>query len=174
MGAGYQALDPNLGRVVALKVLSPEFAAHPIRMERFRREARHAAKLRHENIVAIYEFGDADGMYYLALELIDGIDLHEHIAREGQLDPEETREILIQAAKALSHAHAEGIVHRDIKPSNILLAHQEDQLLVKLTDFGLSRQVDDEEFRVTGDGLTVGTIDYMAPEQARDSRLADV
>jgi tRNA A-37 threonylcarbamoyl transferase component Bud32 len=174
MAAVYKARDHDLNRVVALKVLSHELAAQPIRLERFRREARHAAKLRHENIVSIYEFGEADGLYFLALEFVEGQDLFDHISQQGQLDPEEARQILIQAVQALSHANAEGIIHRDIKPSNFLLTHKEGQLQVKLTDFGLSRQQDDAEFRVTGDGLTVGTIDYMAPEQARDSRLADV
>src|SRR5436305_14978184 len=79
MGAVYRARDTDLGREVALKVLSPEFAAHPVRLERFRREARHSARLQHENIVTIYEFGESNGIHFLALEFVDGVDLHEYV-----------------------------------------------------------------------------------------------
>jgi serine/threonine protein kinase len=174
MGAVYRALDVDLGRQVALKVLSPEWMAHAVRRERFRREARHSAKLRHENIVTIYEFGEANGTYYLALELVEGTDLQQYIDRKGRLDPDEARFILLQVARALDHAYSQGIIHRDIKPSNILLERPEDRPLAKLTDFGLSREARDDECRVTGAGLTVGTVDYLAPEQARDSGLADI
>jgi serine/threonine-protein kinase len=143
-------------------------------VERFRREARSAAKLRHDNIVRIYEFGDFNGTYFLALEFVDGIDLHEYINRKGKLAPEEARLILIQAARALLHAHKKGIIHRDIKPSNFLITLQNEQPVVKLTDLGLARETRDDEFRVTRDGSTVGTVDYMSPEQARDSSAADI
>src|SRR5437660_1045366 len=93
----------------------------------------------------------------------------EYSRRKGRLDPEEARRILIQAAKALQHAFEKGITHRDIKPSNFLLANEEGRCRVKLTDMGLSRMESEEQFRVTRDGTTVGTVDYMAPEQARDS-----
>jgi hypothetical protein len=174
MGAVYRALDTDLNRPVALKVLSPELAVKPAVLERFRREARSAAKLRHDNIVSIYEFGESNGTYFLALEFVDGIDLHEYICRQGKLDPEEARQIVLQAAKALDHAHKTGIVHRDIKPANFLITKKGDQVLVKLTDLGLAREVNEEEFRVTKAGTTVGTIDYMAPEQARNSSAADI
>src|SRR5262249_7687406 len=95
------------------------------------------------------------------------------ISSQGQLDPEEARQILMQAALALEHAYEQGVVHRDIKPSNFLLARKRDRLVVKLTDFGLARQASDDAFRVTRPGTTVGTVDYLAPEQARDSRAAD-
>ncbi len=174
MGTVYKALDEALDRVVALKVLSPEMTANPILLERFHREARHAARLNHRNIVALYDFNKDDGLYYLALEFVQGIDLADHIARRGKLNPEEARRMLIQAAKALDHAFGQGITHRDIKPSNFLLCREGDRLVVKLTDLGLARTVNEEEFRVTRAGTTVGTVDYMAPEQARDSDLADV
>ena len=174
MGAVYKARDTELGREVALKILSPDLAANPVRLERFRREARHSAKLRHENIATLYEIGEANGLYFLALEFVDGIDLHQHINREGLLDAEEAVQILTQAVQALYCAHLQGIVHRDIKPSNILLTQRDGQLLVKLTDFGCARQSREEEFRLTEAGHTVGTVDYMPSEQARDGRLADI
>src|SRR5437764_1183018 len=118
MGVVVKARDSALNREVALKILPPEMAANPQMVQRFRQEARHAAKLRHENIVSVYEFDEAKGTFYLALEFVDGIDLHEYINRKGKLDPEEARQITIQAAKALHHAYKHGIVHRDIKPSN--------------------------------------------------------
>jgi serine/threonine-protein kinase len=174
MGAVYRALDTEVGREVALKVLSPEMAARPVMLERFRREARSAAKLRHENIVALYEFSEANGTHFLALEYVDGCDLHDFICRRGKLKPELARQILIQAARALAHAHQEGIVHRDIKPSNFLIRESEGRLLVKLADLGLAREASDDEFRLTRIGSTVGTVDYMSPEQARNSGSADI
>src|SRR5260370_24408995 len=118
MGAVYKARDVELQRDVALKILSPEMAAKPGLLERFRREARHAARLRHENIVAIYECGETGDTHFLALEFVDGIDLAAYIERKGKLDPEEARVITVQATRALVHAHSQGIIHRDIKPSN--------------------------------------------------------
>jgi serine/threonine-protein kinase len=175
MGAVYKARDTENDREVALKVMSPEMAAKPSMVERFRREARHAAKLRHENIVTVYDFGEANHTFYLAMEFVDGIDLHEYITRKGPLDPNEALDLILQAARALDHIDRQGIIHRDIKPSNYLVMRQDDRLVVKMTDLGLARKAEnDEEFRVTRAGTTVGTLDYMAPEQARDSGLADI
>jgi serine/threonine protein kinase len=179
MGAVYRARDVALGREVALKILPPEMAVKPNMLERFRREARSAARLRHENIVTLYEFGEANGTYFLALEFVAGIDLHEYVSRKGRLRPEMAKQILVQAVRALDHAHRQGIVHRDIKPSNFLVIEGDEEPLVKLTDFGLAQARDDEEFRaaefrLTRAGTTVGTVDYMAPEQARDSSAADI
>jgi serine/threonine-protein kinase len=177
MGAVYRAVDTELDRQVALKVLNPEIAAKQNMLDRFKREAKAAAKLRHENIVAIYDVGEVGGTHYLALEFVDGLDLHEYICKKGKLPAEEARQIIIQAAKALEHAHKQGIVHRDIKPSNFLIALQNDRLVVKMTDLGLARTKNEnmeEEYRLTRAGTTVGTIDYMAPEQSRDSGAADI
>jgi serine/threonine-protein kinase len=173
MGAVYRARDTALDREVALKVLPKEVAANPGAIERFRREARNAAKLRHENIVSIYEFGEVQGNWFLALEFVEGIDLYEYISRKTRLEPEEARRITIQAALALQHAYQQGIVHRDIKPSNFLVTRKNDRLVVKMTDLGLSRETRPDATRVTRDGTTVGTVDYMAPEQGRDSSRAD-
>jgi serine/threonine-protein kinase len=174
MGSVYRARDEMLGRVVALKVLTPELANNPVLLERFRREARAASRLSHKNIVTLYECGEADGLHYLAMEFIKGIDLSEYIRRKGKLEPEEARRIIIQAAKALEHVAEQGVVHRDIKPSNFLLANDEGRCRVKLTDMGLSQLDEEEDFRITRAGTTVGSVDYMAPEQARDSSRADI
>ena len=176
MGEVYQAIDTSLGRTVALKILPAELADRPAALERFRREARNSARLAHKNIVTLYECGlDKDkNLYYLAMEFVDGVDLGRVIDRKGRVKPEEARRVLIQAAKALCHAFDHGIIHRDIKPSNILLARRSSKAFLKLTDFGLSRTNDDDDYRVTTAGSTVGTIDYMAPEQARDSSSADI
>jgi serine/threonine-protein kinase len=175
MGAVYKAIDTDLQRPVALKILSAEMAARPNMVERFKREGISAARLRHENIVAIHECGEWGGTLFLALEFVDGNDLHDYIARRGRLEVEEARQILTQAAAALDHAHRNNIVHRDIKPSNFLITKGEDgRLLVKLTDLGLARQVNDDEFRVTKADSTIGTVDYMSPEQAQDSGSADI
>ncbi len=174
MGAVYKARDTETGREVALKVLSPEMAAKPGMVERFRREAKHAQKLRHENVVTLHEFGEANHTYFLVMEFIDGIDLHEYSNRKGPLDPAEALQIILQACRALAHAYEQGIIHRDIKPSNFLVSSKGDELTVKMTDLGLAREKSNEEFRVTKAGTTVGTLDYMAPEQAHDSGLADI
>jgi serine/threonine protein kinase len=175
MGVIYKALDVDLDRFVALKVLPADLAAQQMTLVRFQREARAAAQLRHENIVAIFDVGESNGTYFIALEYIEGTDLQDYINRKCRLDPEEARQIMIQATRALVHAHENGIVHRDIKPSNFLLTHKDNRLIVKLTDFGLAiRHENDAEFRITRDKTTVGTVDYMSPEQARDSRSADI
>jgi serine/threonine protein kinase len=175
MGTVYKAEDEVLDRPVALKILDSSLADRPSTLERFKREARHAARLSHRNIVTLYEYGQIDGLHFLALEFVDGIDLYDYIERKGQLAPEESRRILVQAVKALDHAFQQGIIHRDIKPSNFLLTRDRDRMRVKLTDMGLARTIDDDEqFRVTRAGSTVGTIDYLSPEQARNSASADI
>jgi serine/threonine-protein kinase len=174
MGAVYQAVDTHLGREVALKVLPPDLAGKPEMLERFRQEAQTAASLRHEHIVTLYEFGTANGTHFLAMEYVEGINLHEYIQAKGRLEAELARKLIFQAAKALALAHEHGIVHRDIKPSNFLLTRKDGRLFVKLTDFGLARSIEDTDFKVTRTGQTVGTVDYISPEQARNSRAADI
>jgi hypothetical protein len=174
MGSVYHALDPEAGREVALKVLSAESASQPKRLERFRREAKQLARLRHENIVALFDFGEAeDGTLFLALEYIDGVDVEEMVRERGPLRPEVARDIVFQIARALDYAHHMGVVHRDIKPSNILVTERHGRYVAKLGDLGLARGGIEEFSRVTSDGATVGTVDYMPPEQAKDSGAAD-
>jgi serine/threonine-protein kinase len=173
MGAVYKARDTQSGQEVALKILSAQLAASAEVLERFRREARAAAALSHQNIVAIHDFGEVEGTCYLALEFVDGTDLHAYIQRKGPLRPDKALVIIYQACRALRHAFRRGIVHRDVKPSNFLLTRGSGHRVVKLTDFGVARQVQSQESRLTCTGFTVGTVDFMPPEQARDSGAAD-
>ncbi|MFO0949025.1 MAG: protein kinase [Planctomycetota bacterium] len=171
MGTVYRAVHVELNREVALKVLLPTAARNEAILRRFRAEARASAMPAHENIVVFYEHGEADGYHYLALEYIQGKDLLELIETHGTLPVGFSLNIIRQATKALQHANKHGFVHRDIKPSNFLITKEK---VVKLTDMGLARQLEDLEVdRVTRDGTTVGTVDYMAPEQAKNSRDAD-
>lgn len=172
MGAVYLARDTKLRRQVALKVLPQDKANNPVLVRRFEAEAQAAAQLRHDNIVAVYDSGKVEGFLYIAMEYVDGIDLHELVARRGPVPVKRSIEIVKQAASALQHASEHKIVHRDIKPSNLLIRRDG---VVKITDLGLARSVDDTiETGITRAGTTVGTVDYMAPEQARSSKAADI
>ena len=172
MGTVYLARDTQLKRVVALKVLPRDKAQNPTLVKRFKAEAQAAAQLRHDNIVAVYDTGEADGYLFIAMEYVEGQDLFEMVQRRGVTPVKRSIEIIKQVAAALQHAYEQNIVHRDIKPSNLLIARNGN---VKLTDLGLARSVDDTlETNITRAGTTVGTVDYMSPEQARNSKLADI
>ncbi|MBM81794.1 MAG: hypothetical protein CMJ78_14550 [Planctomycetaceae bacterium] len=171
MGAVLLAKDTQLNRTVALKVLPREKAENPTLVKRFKSEAKAAAQLKHENIVAVYEAGEASGLLFIALEYIEGRDISELMRKQGPIPPKRSIDIIKQTAAALEHAHGQGIVHCDIKPSNLMI--QRDGK-VKLTDMGLARSIDEAaKTDITKTGTTVGTVDYMAPEQARSSKLAD-
>ena len=172
MGAVYLAIDPQLKRQVALKILPREKAANPQLVKRFKAEAQNASQLTHENIVSVYGAGEADGYLYIALEFVDGIDVHDLVERRGVLPVKRSIDIIKQVSRALQHALDQGIVHRDIKPANLLVRRDG---VVKLADMGLARAVDETvETGLTRAGTTVGTVDYMSPEQARNSKAADV
>lgn len=172
MGAVYLATDMELRRQVALKILPKDKAENPRLVQRFKAEAQAAAKLKHENIVAIHDAGEIDGQLFIALEYIDGNDVHQLVAKRGVIPVKRSIEIITQVAKALEHAWEHKLVHRDIKPSNLMVRRDG---VVKLADLGLARTIDESiETGITRAGTTVGTVDYMAPEQARDSKAADV
>ena len=161
MGVVYLAHDLRLDRRVALKLLAPELAQDAGFRERFLRESKLAASLDHQNVIPIYEAGEADGQLFLAMRYVEGTDLAELIRAEGPLEPARAVAILAQVASALDTAHARGLVHRDVKPSNILLATDDHAYLA---DFGLTR--------TSGVGgptpeyaSSLGTVDYVAPEQ---------
>ncbi len=164
MGIVFEAFDSRLQRNVALKVLDPEFAGDEIARQRFCREARAAASITHENVVAVHqvEKSSDDGLPYLVMQLIAGESLEQRLTREKQLPLREIIRISMQAAHGLEAAHAQGLIHRDIKPGNILLEAPNDR--VKLTDFGLARAA--EDVKLTRTGFVSGTPLYMAPEQA--------
>ena len=172
MGTVFLATDTQLRRQVALKVLAKEKAENPTLVKRFKAEAQAAAALKHDNIVAIHDAGEADGLLYIALEFVDGTDAHTVVARRGPMPAKRAMDVIRQTTLALQHAHEQKIVHRDIKPSNLLIAKNG---LVKLADMGLARSVDETlETNITRAGTTVGTVDYMSPEQARNSKAADI
>lgn len=173
MGAVYRARQPGLDRLVALKILPPGVGQDPAFTERFAREARAMAKLSHPNIVTIHDFGEADGVFFLVMEYVDGVNLRQ-LLRSGRMSPREALAIVPQICDALQYAHDQGIVHRDIKPENVLL----DRLgRVKVADFGLAKLVGTVaeppvaerpacgEFSLTEAGQVMGTPQYMAPEQ---------
>ena len=164
MGVVLEAFDTRLQRNVALKVLDPELASDEVSKQRFCREARTAASITHENVVAVHHVEKApeNGMPFLVMQLISGESLEQRLARVGKLPLREVVRIGLQAAQGLAAAHAVGLIHRDIKPGNILLETAQDR--VKLTDFGLARAA--EDLRLTRSGFVSGTPLYMAPEQA--------
>lgn len=163
MGFVYKARQPDLDRVVALKILRPELGRDPAFAERFAREARVLAKLNHPNIVNVFEHGQAGGYFYLLMEYVDGVNLR-HAMRAGRFTPEQALAIVPGICDALQAAHAQGIWHRDIKPENILL---DQDGRVKIVDFGIARIVGDpaRDFTLTLTGAALGSAPYMAPEQ---------
>lgn len=169
MGAVYLARQASLDRDVALKVLNHELASHPLFLERLEREARVMARLRHPNIVAVHDFQRSDGSAAIVMEFIEGGSLRDWMRQHPYGAPvDEALDMMRQIAAGLAAAHAAGVVHRDIKPENILRDHQ---CIARLTDFGLAMPLSGDPTRLTLTGTTVGTVDYMAPEQLRGSEV---
>ena len=162
MGEVFRAHDAVLSREVAIKVLHRSLAGDQAFVERFRREARAAATLNHPNIVAVYDWGSVDGIYYMVMEYVHGRSVRDLLNAHVKLAPVQAAEIVRQTLQALEHAHAKGIVHRDLKPENILVTADG---VVKLTDLGLARAFADG--RATHAGAVTGTVQYLAPEQIR-------
>ena len=180
MGVVYKADDPRLGRAVALKFLPDDYAKNRQAMERFEREARAASSLHHPHICTIFDIGEHQGRPFIVMELLDGEDIRDRVARRP-LQPDEFLEVAIQLADALDATHASGIVHRDIKPANIMISSRGHATLL---DFGLAKLAADrpgstgaDELTLTGDpqltnpGSTVGTIASMSPEQVSGEEL---
>lgn len=172
MGAVFRASDLELARDVALKILHPGSAQDNSLILRFRNEARACAQLSHDNIARVFYAGSHEGLYFIAYEFASGRTIRDLIVERGRLTTAETVNYAIQVTLALNHISAAGIVHRDIKPSNIMLT---DSGRVKVVDLGLARRdTTDSIGDITVAGTTLGTFDYIAPEQARDPRNADV
>jgi cytoskeletal protein RodZ len=161
MGEVWKAKDLVLGRIVAIKVLKEEYTGDPGFLQRFRAEARHTALLNHVGIANVFDYGEEEGSAYLVMELVPGQPLSSIIEREQVLSPDRTLSMIAQTARALSVAHAQGLVHRDIKPGNLLITPDG---RVKVTDFGIARLAD--QVPLTQTGQVMGTAQYLAPEQA--------
>ena len=170
MGIVYRARDLALDRTVALKLISAELASDERFRQRFQREARLAASIRHAHAITIYAAGEQDGSLYIAMEYLEGEDLRTLIRREGRLEPTRAAELVNQLAGALDAAHAKGLVHRDVKPANVLIRRENGDEHAVLTDFGLTKATSSET-GLTGSTGFVGTLDYIAPEQLDNSRV---
>ena len=176
MGIVYRAVDVNLGREVALKVLPDDLVHDPVRRERLLQEARAASALEHPNIAVIHEVGEADGITFIAMELIRGEKLSDTLSR-GPLSQTRTFALATEIAEGLARAHDKGIVHRDLKPANVMVT---DDGHVKIIDFGLAKLIErvsaeqataSIQAQRTDAGVVLGTAAYMSPEQARGDRV---
>lgn len=166
MGAVYKARQPALDRLVAIKIIPRTLAQDASFVERFHREARAAAAVRHPNIIEVHTVGKDKGLEFIAMEFVDGESLSALLRREGRLTPDRALGLMKQVASALAKAHSLGIVHRDIKPANILLTSEG---IAKVADFGLAKRTG-VDVSVTATGQSLGTPLYMPPEVARGRR----
>ncbi len=170
MAAVIRARDTQLERTIALKILPPEMASDPENIRRFHQEARAAARLDHENIARVFFCGEDQGLHFIAFEFVEGENLRTVLEKRGRIPVPETIHIMLQIATGLAHAADRGVVHRDIKPSNIILSPNG---RAKLVDMGLARSLHGDT-GLTQSGVTLGTFDYISPEQALEPRDADV
>ncbi|HEY1859331.1 MAG TPA: serine/threonine-protein kinase [Gemmataceae bacterium] len=185
MAGVYKALHP-LGQIVAIKVLPPSKAKDPQIFGRFQREASLSVGLKHRNVVRTFQVGEAGGVHYLVMEYLEGETFDDVLQRCGKLPPAEAVPVIYQALLGLEHLHEKSMVHRDLKPANLMLlpaSTSKDSAIatVKILDIGLARVLSEagipdkpDKPPLTSEGLLLGTPDYMAPEQARDARTADI
>jgi len=171
MSTVYQAENPRLGNVIALKVLAPELASDDVFRTRFLEESRIAAAMNHPHVIPIHDMGASDGLLYIAMRCVSGTDLRQMISKRGRLLPETSVFLLSQAARALDAAHRRGLVHRDVKPGNLLVERGNDDSgsdpdHLYLADFGITKPAIGRS-GLTSSGQFLGTIDYVAPEQIR-------
>ncbi len=178
MGQVFKAYHVSMDRIIALKVIAKDCVSNPNAVTRFHREVRAVAKLSHPNIVIAFEVNQIGQTPFLAMEYMDGIDLAKLVQQSGPLPIPRACDYIRQAANGLQHAHEKGLVHRDIKPGNLMVARPspDQPPLIKILDFGLARfeSESDRTTRLTQLGRVVGTVDYIAPEQAQNARTADI
>ena len=173
MATVLKARDLELGRIVALKILPPDSARDPDSVTRFKQEARAAAKLDHDNVARVFFYGEDKGLHFIAFEFVEGETLRTLIEQQVTLAPADCLRYLLQLAAGLQHASDRGVIHRDVKPSNIVITPEGK---AKIIDMGLARQQGSHSVHggVTQSGMTLGTFDYISPEQALDPRAVDV
>ncbi len=171
MAAVIRARDTQLDRLVALKILPPDMAVDPENVRRFHQEARSAARLDHENVARVFFCGEDQRLHFIAFEFVEGDNLRTILERRGRLPVAEALHYILQVAAGLAHAAQRGVVHRDIKPSNIIITPTG---RAKLVDMGLARSLERQDKDLTQSGMTLGTFDYISPEQALEPREADV
>ena len=176
MGVVYLAHNTLMGRDEVLKVMGRQIMERPGVLERFLREIRAVAKLRHPNIVTAYSATRLGESIVFAMEYVDGLDLSKLVKAKGPLPVAHACNFVHQAALGLQHAHEEGLVHRDIKPGNLMLSRKGDKATVKILDFGLAKATREEKVDggLTSEGQALGTPDYIAPEQILDAPTADI
>src|SRR5260370_21005216 len=168
MGITYKAFDTNLRCTVALKVINNTYLESEVDRQRFLREARAAASLRHQNVASVFHLGTDHESYFYAMEFIDGETVDAYVKRKGLLDPAEALEITLQVSRALAAADKENLVHRDLKPSNLMLVEEDDEKVVKVIDFGLAKSTQrggESSGTLTVGGGFVGTPHFASPEQ---------
>jgi serine/threonine protein kinase len=175
MASVHEAVHAELGRPVAIKIMLPNLAADPRSARRFLREAKAAASVRHPHVVDIFDVGQQDGIFFLAMELLEGETLAALLARTSRLDLESAIALALPIASAIGHAHTKGVIHRDLKPSNIFLTRGlGGRMHPKVVDFGISKVIEGVSALSVDNALTaseslIGTLAYMAPEQIRDA-----
>ena len=166
MGMVYKARDRRLDEVVAIKVLRPDFGSDPTMAERFRSEIKLARKVRHRNVCAIHDYGEDQGLLYISMEYIEGVDLKQVLRQSGALPPQRGYEVAVQVTEGLQAVHDAGIIHRDLKTPNIM---SDAAGIARLMDFGVAKRVGEGAATVTG--MIVGTPEYMSPEQAQGHKV---
>jgi len=167
MGTVYKAMDREVEHLVALKLIRPDMAQHPIILARFKQELLTARQVTHRNVIRIYELSEIDGVKFITMEFVEGCDLRTLLREKGKLPPEQAVEIMRQVCLALEAAHGAGVIHRDLKPQNIM---QDKTGRILVMDFGLARSLESAD-GMTQTGALLGTIEYMSPEQAMGKHL---